>query len=531
VVDTAPTGHTLRLFEMPETLRRFAGVLDDMHEKHRFLASSLGRGYRPDFADATIVDVERDAKEIKAALVDASRTSFTWITVPEELPVLETRDGICAIEALGTRVAVVVANRVWPAPDRPCPLCTPRVADEARWLAALRSDFSDKTLLEVPARLSEPVGVDALHSLALAVRSVGRRRHRETRRKGEGDFPGRTTATASQDRRRHPSRTDLSLPSSPSPCEPSRLAAARLVLFGGKGGVGKTTCAAAYAVETAKRAKGKVLVLSTDPAHSLGDALAMELGDEPVAVAKNLVARELDAKKAFEVERERYRSAIDELFASIFKGRMDAVYDRRVLEDLLDLAPPGIDEIFALVSIVDALVPASGEPAYARVIVDTAPTGHTLRLLALPEKALEWVHAIMSVLLKYRHVIGLGELASDLTALSRRLRALVELVHDPEATAFVAVSRPARLPRLETERLVASLRELRVPLAAIVINAVTEPSCARCAAAAALERRETAILEKLAQAAVLAPAIHPGPRGLADLAAFHGRWSYAARSR
>lgn len=499
VVDTAPTGHTLRLLEMPETLRRFASVLDDMHEKHRFLARSLGGVYRPDFADEVIADIERDASDLRAALTDPERTAFTWVTLPEELPVLESSRGIAAVEALGIAVPVVVANRVWPAPDRPCPLCTPRVRDEARWLRALAKEHPRRTLLVLPAAVAEPRGADALWRASQSVRSLA-----------SGVDPPPAPAPASpRPKTRSGSATALSRQ--------------RLVLFGGKGGVGKTTCAAAFALDAAQKAD--VLVLSTDPAHSLGDAFAVELGDEPVRVAPRLHARELDAKKAFDEERERYRSAIDDLFSSIFRGRMDAAYDRRVLEDLVEIAPPGIDEIFALVSIVDALVPTSGKPAYGRVVVDTAPTGHTLRLLALPEKALEWVHAIMSVLLKYRHVIGLGELASDLTSLARRLRALAALMHDPKETAFVAVTRPALLPALETERLAAELRRLAIPLGAVLVNAVTEPSCARCRAAAAHEAEHLRRIGRLGATVLRAPAVHPGPRGDAELSAFHALWT------
>src|ERR1700757_2860519 len=97
------------------------------------------------------------------------------------------------------------------------------------------------------------------------------------------------------------------------------------------------------------------------------------------------------------------------------------------MEDLLDLAPPGIDEIFAIVSLVDALEPATKARRRApwdTVVVDTAPTGHTLRLLRMPSIAREWTHALLGVLLKYRRVLGLGELASDVLAFARRLRAL-----------------------------------------------------------------------------------------------------------
>ncbi|WP_205633631.1 ArsA family ATPase [Labilithrix luteola] len=507
IVDTAPTGHTLRLLEMPETLARLAQVLNDMHEKHRFLTTSLGGAWAPDAADEVIDDIAREAAELHAILTDRSRASFTWVTLPEELPVRESEDAAEAMAELGIALAVVVVNRVWPVPDRPCARCTPRVSEERTWRLYLARTFAGARVIEMPALLVEPRGPRALLELALAARDA-----EEPPTPPSGPAPGAAAKSA----------RGFCLPISPS---------AELVLFGGKGGVGKTSAATAAALALAEeRPRDRVLVLSTDPAHSLGDAFAAELSDDeqPVPGAPpNLVARELDAARAWASQRERYRSAIDDLFSSIFRGNMSASYDRIVLEDLLDLAPPGIDELLALVTITEALSPPA---RYDLVIADTAPTGHTLRLLELPAKALEWVHALMVVVLKYRNVVGLGDFASDLTDFAHQLRGLMALLTDPTRAAFVAVTRPAILPRLETARLVRKLKELEVPLAAILVNAVTEPGCGRCNAAVEVERSELVELSKLAvsqtrsKQLVKARAIYPGPRGANALARWGSAW-------
>jgi arsenite-transporting ATPase len=509
VVDTAPTGHTLRLLDMPDTLGRFAEVLDDMHAKHRFLAQSLGGAWRPDFADASIEAIAREATELRELVRDPERTSFTWITLAEELAVRESEHAVASLEERGVRVAVVVTNRVWPEPDRPCPLCTPRTRDERGWRRRIAELFSrDARLLEVPAGVPEPYGLAGLAALAQSVRPASR------------PTPAKTTPRA----RRPPLGRPVSLPIP---------ASVRLVLVGGKGGVGKTTVAAATALElAAARPSRRVLVLSTDPAHSLADAFGTPLGDDAVRIAgapKNLRARELDARAAWEDHRRRHQRAIDDLFASLFHGHMDASFDRTVLEDLVDLAPPGLDELLALVAITEAL-----EDRRLDVVVDTAPTGHTLRLLSLPEKALGWVHALMSIVLKYRSVVGLGEFAGDLTQLAKRLRALIALLSDPRESSFVVVTRASPAPRLETERLVRELARLRVPTCALVVNAVTTPTCSRCSAAAAAERpelRRLARLTRLAKRArtplMQAPAVYPGPRGVDRLIAWRAGWSYA----
>jgi arsenite-transporting ATPase len=402
------------------------------------------------------------------------------------------------------------------------------VRAEAVWRARIRGSFGGaREVLEVPAQLVEPRGTEALLALAGSVR-----------RAAKGPPSAAHPAKAAASRRHRAEPAALPIP-----------ATAKLVLVVGKGGVGKTTVAAATALDlAARRPRDRVLVLSTDPAHSLGDALDVALGDAETRLGENLVGRELDAAAAWAAERERYRRSIEDLFASIFRGRMDAAYDRAVLEDLLDLAPPGIDELLAVVTITDALALRSrGHPdgpdrgrhpegarsagRYDLVVVDTAPTGHTLRLLALPAMALDWVHAAMEILLKYREVVGLGELAGDLTAFARRLRALLALLADRGKTAFVAVARPAALPRLETARLARELGGLGVPLAAIVANAVSEPTCARCASAAEREEPE---LERLGAVArryaasphlVVAPATYPGPRGAAALERWRATWT------
>src|SRR5262249_27380978 len=120
----------------------------------------------------------------------------------------------------------------------------------------------------------------------------------------------------------------------------------RLLFFGGKGGVGKTTAAAAAAGSIARRGTRGPLP-PIHPAHWLGDALRMPTGDQEREVATSLRARELDAARAFSRRRDRHRAAVEELFATLRGGSaFDAPYDRAVLEDLIELSPPGLDELF-----------------------------------------------------------------------------------------------------------------------------------------------------------------------------------------
>src|SRR5690606_1642124 len=159
------------------------------------------------------------------------------------------------------------------------------------------------------------------------------------------------------------------------------------LFFAGKGGVGKSTCAAAFALAAAERGR-RVLLLSVDPAGSLGEVLARPVGSgDPVRLA-GLTIRQIDADRAFASFRSRYRARIAEVFERLGLSA-SAALDRRVLESIVDVAPPGLDEVFAL----DAMIEAGDDADL--LVVDTAPTGHFLRLLQMPQTALAWTRSAL----------------------------------------------------------------------------------------------------------------------------------------
>ena len=149
----------------------------------------------------------------------------------------------------------------------------------------------------------------------------------------------------------------------------------RILLFTGKGGVGKTTVAAATAVRAA-RSGVRTLVMSTDPAHSLADAFDEELGGEPREIEPNLWGQQVDAQARLE---EGWREIQEYVLSLLDWGGVDAV----AAEELSVI--PGLDEIFSLTDVKRA----AEADAYDLVVVDCAPTAETLRLLSLPE-AMNW---------------------------------------------------------------------------------------------------------------------------------------------
>jgi arsenite-transporting ATPase len=554
VVDTAPTGHALRLLAMPETLRRIAAVLNDMYAKHRFLADSLGRGYRADAADRLIEALDADGRALTERLRDPARCRFTWLLLPERLALEETRDGVAALAAEGLHVTELVVNRVTAAAPG-CAPCLARRAEETRVIAETRRTFPDVPVLEIPALDREPHGLTALRAVArwlgpvAAQRRAGRGAGDAGRRSLVGSTPlidlergGEAPPRLPPGSREVARRSESNPAGRPASGRATDVArwldllappGVRLLVVAGKGGVGKTTCAAGVAVALARRRAGpRVLLLSADPAHSLGDALGVALGDDERAVAgapPGLRARELDADRALARTRERYRRAVEDTFEGLLRGsRFDVAYDRQALQGLMDLAPPGLDELFAVLSIVEALL--ERELPFDVVVLDTAPTGHALRLLEMPGTALAWVHALLAILLKYRQVVGLGEIAAELVATARRLRELSALLTDPARARVVAVTRAAALPRRETERLLARLGRLRIAVPAVVVNARTTGACRRCRRAARDEGREAATLRRhrgtgrRTWSMISTPALAPPPRGVAGLERWTRAW-------
>jgi len=274
-----------------------------------------------------------------------------------------------------------------------------------------------------------------------------------------------------------------------------------LLLYGGKGGVGKTTCAAATGLGLAPARE--TLVVSTDPAHSLADAVEEDLGGDPTAVAEGLYGLETDPATGTE----RYRRLFEALADQFDRAGLDL--EAEGVQELFGTGGlPGGDELAALSAIADH----GTDDRWDVVVLDTAPTGHTLRLLDLPEAVGTGVRTAASLREQVRRktdaartmVLGpWGLLASGaddaagerIDALAEEMETVASLLRDPDRTAFRVVFTPERLVVAETRRLVDRLREHGVPLGPLVANRVLEspdPGCERCQAEA---RRHASVLE------------------------------------
>jgi len=251
------------------------------------------------------------------------------------------------------------------------------------------------------------------------------------------------------------------------------------VLYGGKGGVGKTTMAAATGLSSA-RAGTKTLVISTDPAHSLSDTFQTPIGPEPTRIDEEspLWAVEIDPEQAMEEGTTVFAGAE----APQLEG--DAMgLGSNPMEAMLGGAMPGADEAVAMQKLIEFL----DDERFDRVIVDTAPTGHTLRLLRLPEFMDSMVGRVLSIREQLSGMLdglkgmfggdtpdeeaGMAELR-ELQDGIERLRAVLQ---DPTRTEFRIVMIPEEMSVLESRRLRDRLQEFSIPVSMIVVNRVMEP--------------------------------------------------------
>ena len=266
---------------------------------------------------------------------------------------------------------------------------------------------------------------------------------------------------------------------------PVGIDAPEYVLYGGKGGVGKTTCAAATALASARDGTS-TLVVSTDPAHSLSDTLETEIPAEPTRIREDspLFAVEIDPEAAA-VEGPLAPDAGGETAS----GDFDA--DATGLGGLGELlggeggtpfggAMPGADEAAAMQLLIEYL----DDPRFERVVVDTAPTGHTLRLLELPEVMDSMMGRLLSFKERLSGMAGsLGGLFGDdsvedetatLQELSSKIEWLRAALEDPDRTDFRVVMIPEEMSVTESERLIDRLESFGIPVGTVVVNRVSE---------------------------------------------------------
>jgi arsenite-transporting ATPase len=252
----------------------------------------------------------------------------------------------------------------------------------------------------------------------------------------------------------------------------------KLILFGGKGGVGKTTCASAAALFLAE--DFKTLIFSTDPAHSLADSLEQKLDDKPREVkgVKNLSALEVNAEKALSKFKAEHQDEIKKIVET------GTNLDAEDIDSVFALPIPGMDEVMGFKTMIDLI----DEAKFDKYIVDTAPTGHALRLLTSPKLLDDWVKVMAKMRWKYRYMVErfAGKYEPDkgddfLLSMKKTVKRIEELLRDQNRCEFIAVTIPENMAVLETARLISNLGEYGIKVRQMVINNVVESNgCEFC---------------------------------------------------
>jgi len=268
----------------------------------------------------------------------------------------------------------------------------------------------------------------------------------------------------------------------------------RIVFVGGKGGVGKTTTAGALALMAADAGRATLLV-STDPAHSLGDVFDTQIGNTETLLSPNLTGLEIDP----EAEAEGHIDTVKTSMKSLVAPRMYDAIDRQ-----LELArhSPGTMEAALLERMADLMADTKGR--FDLLIFDTAPSGHTIRLLSLPELMAAWSDGMLGYRDRSRKLGALltmlgrdpsgedefgiiggtratpdnsrdGRIRDILLTRRRKFHRARALLTDAKITAFLLVINAERLPILESRKTLDILRTFRVPVAGMIVNRLLPP--------------------------------------------------------
>lgn len=294
------------------------------------------------------------------------------------------------------------------------------------------------------------------------------------------------------------------------------------VFIGGKGGVGKTTVSAATALWFARQGK-KTLIISTDPAHSLSDSFERQIGYNPTPIAENLEALEIDPEMAMQ----EYQAKMKE------QQSLNPGMDMGMMQDQMDMASmsPGIDEAAAF----DKFLQYMTTDEYDLVIFDTAPTGHTLRLLSFPEMMDSWV----GKMIKIRRQVGsmakafknimpfMGDeeeedrAMADMEETKKQIREARGIMADPERTSFKTVVIPEEMSIYESERAMDALKKNNMLTDGVIVNQIQpeEADCDFCKSRREIQEKRLEMIKQKFGTQIIAeiPLLNHEVKGMEEL--------------
>jgi arsenite-transporting ATPase len=413
VFDTAPTGHTIRLLELPVDWSKH---IED---------SAKGSGQTCLGPVQSIQDSKEKYDRATALLKDPARTTFIFVMRPEELSLFETLRASKELETIGIKSGEIIINGILP--EEVC---------EIEFFKR-KYDAQQKVIRETESAIEEPKrymflrdnevkGVPALERIAGEL-FTGRKPSNEKERLST------VSIVAKIDR---PDINALFLPDGQT----------KAIFFTGKGGVGKTSISCIAALYIAQKGV-KTLLVTTDPAAHIGEVLDVKVGSRPEKITDNLFAVMVNQQEAFQEYKEKVLSEA--------RGK----YSEDMLATMKEeLNSPCTEEMAAF----DKFIQYIEERDYEVVVFDTAPTGHTLRLLDLPFDYAKQVEMMVST----------AESSEVKATAQNRFRDIISALRDKKRSVFTLVLYPESTPIMESYRAMLDLKDAGIETQLIIANMV-----------------------------------------------------------
>jgi len=471
-VDTAPTGHTLRLLALPKFLDGFLGKLIELRMKLSGFASTLQAFFgsneaaqRTQTIDNALEKIESFRNKMAALrnmLSDSAKTNFLIVTVPTTLGVAESKRLFVDLSEQDICVSDIIVNQCAVSDSSASEIenlqsmknmYERRKAGQQKCLQTLTDVAKDVSCSDEYQRNGDSSPISVTQIPFFDVELVG---------------TAALTYLGTTCYKNNPSFSHLMGSES-----------MKVVICGGKGGVGKTTTSSAVAMAMAESGH-KVALISTDPAHSLGDAIAMDLSggsliDCPtvgLSSGGSLSVMEVDPSNALT----QFKKVIDDLVGTGSSGSRDASASGigstlRELGEVFDTLPAGTDEVVALAKVIGVI----RNGGFDRVVLDTAPTGHTLRMLTTPAFLADLIDRILVIARKVNSnptvkmmISGAATNEDELNAAAAKAKStlqsfqvqmfdLEDLFSDATQTEFLIVTILTELAVRESKRLLNDL--------------------------------------------------------------------------
>ena len=410
VFDTAPTGHTIRLMELPS---------DWNAELEKGGSTCIGPA-------ASMEERKQDYERAIDTLQDDERTSFAFVGKPENSSIDEVERSASDLGELGIASQLLIVNGYLPESVCEDPFFEGKREDEQAVIERAQTEFDADAMATYPLQPGEIAGLDLLADVGgvlydgdEATVDVGTATDVDAETAVE--FDSMANAEAVADQLRPGNETQY-------------------LFFTGKGGVGKSTIASTAATKLAE-AGHETLVVTTDPAAHLEDIFGERVGHEPTSVGQaNLHAARIDQEKALAEYRTQVLDHVSEMYEDKEDTQIDV--DAAIANVEEELESPCAEEMAAL----EKFVSYFNEDGYDIVVFDTAPTGHTLRLLELPS---DW-----------KGFMDLGSLTKGAApAKGDQYDQVIEIMKDPEQSSFAFVMYPEYTPMMEAYRAAADLED------------------------------------------------------------------------